>query len=681
VSFKAFVWRLLGKSGEPVVVSFLSGPEPLARAMLDEVRQLVPDREHFVVTNLNIEGVERVRPDALPGPLRGRRIGLAPVLFTGEPEYRPLRRTAFRMAPHKVLAYNIRLERHHLRLRTAIASMLFLRGVPVDRIYLRPTWLFPLKRDRTRKPDRHEVFEGRPLREGYPRAAILSPYFPYPLSHGGAVRIFNLIREASATVDVLLFTFAEKPVGAIAGPVLDHCARVIVFPNPRYREPRWASLQPPEVNEYESAYVAQIVADFRKKYDLRMLQVEYTMLASYGGEVLVEHDVTFDLYDQVFRRTRSLTAWWDLWRWRRYETAAVRRYGQVVAMSDKDAGLLADANVRVIPNGVDLDRFRPEPESSGARLLFVGSFRHFPNVLAYRWFVHEVWPLLAQRWTDLSLTVIAGPDPHLYCPDPPRDARIDLRGFIADVRPFYAASNVVIVPTQVSAGTNLKVLEGMACERAIVSTPSGCAGLGLEHGESVCIAETPAEFAAAITSLLADFALRASIARAGRRHAVRHYGWPHIGLLQKRLWLEVLAGVRIRNATRGDLPAIAAVQRQSHSASHWEPDSYFDYDVRVAERDGEVRGFMVTRHIEQETEVLNLAVDLASRRTGVATALLASLDTAEVFLEVRESNTAARNLYSKLGFYPVGRREKYYDDPVESAVVMRLSRPLESDKF
>ena len=62
VSFKALLFRLLGKDPEAVVVSFLSGPEPLARAMLDEVRQLVPDREHFAVTNIDIPDVICIRP-------------------------------------------------------------------------------------------------------------------------------------------------------------------------------------------------------------------------------------------------------------------------------------------------------------------------------------------------------------------------------------------------------------------------------------------------------------------------------------------------------------------------------------------------------------------------------------------------------------------------------------------
>ena len=60
-------------------------------------------------------------------------------------------------------------------------------------------------------------------------------------------------------------------------------------------------------------------------------------------------------------------------------------------MSDKDAALLGNApNLRVIPNGVDLKSFQAQPETPGHRILFIGSFRHFPNVAAFRWFLEQV---------------------------------------------------------------------------------------------------------------------------------------------------------------------------------------------------------------------------------------------------------------------------------------------------
>lgn len=668
MSLKSALWKLLGKDAEAVVVSFLSGPEPLARAMLQEVRSLVPDREHYAVTELRIEGVACIRPAELPGPLRRKRIGLAPTLFSSDPSYAAIRNAAFRLAPRKVLAYNEQLERHHLRLNTPVASALFLRGVPLDRIWLRPKWLFPLRRDRSTWPSEHAVFDGRSLREGKPRIAVLTPYFPFPMSHGGAVRIFNLLREGARDFDLFLFAFAEKPSSVAHTPVLDFCSKVIVFPNPRYREPRWASLDPPEVNEFRSPYVQSVIDEVRGQYAVRVMQVEYTQMAPYRGDILVEHDVTFDLYQQLDRP-------WDLARWRRFEDKAVMSFPRVVVMSEKDAALLGNApNVRIIPNGVDLKRFQPQPEVPGRHILFVGSFRHFPNLVAYRWFVERVWPLLKQRLPDAKFVTIAGPNPELYGAPLMAGDSIEVHGFISDVRPFYATANVVIVPTQVSAGTNLKVLEALACERAIVSTPSGCAGLGLEQGKNIRIEDDPEAFCGALQKLLTNDELRRGIAKAGREFVEQRYGWTRIGRLQARLWREVLTGITVRPGARSDAAAIRGIQTSSSTASQWDPESYFEFNVAVAESDGEVCGFIVSRDLAGEIEVLNLASAPDLRRRGVATALIDSLDAAEIFLEVRESNVAARKLYEKLGFAVVGSRPEYYDDPVETAIVMRLSR-------
>jgi ribosomal-protein-alanine acetyltransferase len=674
MGLKSAIWKVLGKDPEAVVVSFLSGPEPLARAMLDEVRSLVPDREHLAVTNLSLNGITCIPPGSLPGPLRRKRIGLAPTLFTGDPQFAVLRRAAFRYAPGKVLAYNAQLERHHLRFRSAIASALFLRGVPLDRIWLRPKW-FPFRRERSTFPETLQVVDGRPLREGKPRVAVLTPYFPFPLSHGGAVRIYNLLREASRDFDLFLFSFVEKPSNVAHTPVLDFCSKVIAFQNPRYREPRWSTLRPPEVSEFSSAYVRSAIREFREKFALQLLQVEYTQMATYGGDILVEHDVTFDLHQQVAKANPSLDARWDLKRWLRFEKRVVASYPRVVVMSEKDAGLLGNApNVRVIPNGVDLKRFQAPPESPGRRILFVGSFRHFPNVVAFRWFLEQVWPIVTKRIAGARFITIAGPNPEQYYKQAIRDPNVEVHGFISDVRPFYAASNVVIVPTQVSAGTNLKVLESLACERALVSTTSGCAGLGLEHGKDVLIADDPASFAAAIELLLGNDDLRRTVASAGRSFVEKSYDWRRIGRLQNRLWGELLTGITVRPGTVSDTTAIRDIQMSSHTASHWEPETYFEFNVSVAERNGQVCGFMVSREVADEVEVLNLATAPETRRQGIATQLLASLDAEDVFLEVRESNVPARKLYEKLGFVVVGKRAEYYDDPVESALVMRLSR-------
>lgn len=523
-ALKRWIFRLLGKDPEAVVVCFCTGDRELCRRMVEEVRSLVTGRRHFVATGENWPALRR--------ELKRYRIGLAPVLLDGKPN--ALRRAAFRLAPRKILAYNSRLERHHLRLD--LASFLFWCGVPLERIWFRPRW-WPLRRRlRTTTPAGDRVFEGRPCSPDRRRVAVLSPYFPYPLAHGGAVRIYHLLREMAREFDVELLCFTEGAGESELGPVLEFCARLVLVEKPCYREPGWSTLLPPEVHEFRSPAMRAAIVRERRDFGFEVLQVEYTQLAGYGGDILVEHDVTFDLFGQIARRDRTLAAWWDFVRWRRFERRVVGRYRRVVVMSKKDAGLLGRTVPSVVlENGVDLERFRAAPEQPGQRLLFIGSFRHFPNITAYRFFTSEVWPLLREQFPEMTLTVVCGPDYLGYwrtftdslAPQP--DARIRLLGFVADVRPLYQEANLALVPTTVSAGTNVKVLEAMAMGRAVVSTTSGCAGLGLLHGHSVWVADGGTAFAAGIATLIADPDRRRQIADAALGHARRNFDWRAIG--------------------------------------------------------------------------------------------------------------------------------------------------------
>ncbi len=93
-------------------------------------------------------------------------------------------------------------------------------------------------------------------------------------------------------------------------------------------------------------------------------------------------------------------------------------------------------------------------------------------------------------------------------------------------------------------------------------------------------------------------------------------------------------------------------------------------------------GYCILLHVLDEGEIANIAVALTGRRRGIAAQLLdetlgaaVALGLTAVFLEVRLSNDAARELYTSRGFAPVGRRGAYYRDPLEDALVLRWERP------
>jgi len=152
--------------------------------------------------------------------------------------------------------------------------------------------------------------------------------------------------------------------------------------------------------------------------------------------------------------------------------------------------------------------------------------------------------------------------------------------------------------------------------------------------------------------------------------------------------LKLETSPKIRSATAADIPAIAAVERPADTAAHWSLRQYEDMfassvphrSVLVIEGTGAIQGFLVAKAVAGEWEIENIAVAAGARRRGFASRLLSNfLDQArresahEVFLEVRESNAAARALYNKFGFVEAGRRKDYYRDPREDAIVFHLA--------
>ena len=161
--------------------------------------------------------------------------------------------------------------------------------------------------------------------------------------------------------------------------------------------------------------------------------------------------------------------------------------------------------------------------------------------------------------------------------------------------------------------------------------------------------------------------------------------------------------VRVRPAEPADLPRLVEIASHSATAAQWNQAEYlklFSPDdpkaqpevepqiktqsrtALVVEQSGSVVGFIVGRQVADEWEIENIAVTGAARRCGLGSRLVGEfLDLVRgrggkaVFLEVRESNEAARSLYEKWAFLEVGRRKMYYQDPAEDALVLKFIFP------
>jgi ribosomal-protein-alanine acetyltransferase len=141
--------------------------------------------------------------------------------------------------------------------------------------------------------------------------------------------------------------------------------------------------------------------------------------------------------------------------------------------------------------------------------------------------------------------------------------------------------------------------------------------------------------------------------------------------------------LRVRSMSTSDMETAAEILRQSPGSAKWSQDALEnslenrDTLALVAEHQTEIIGLIIGAKVGDEAEIFNLAVKDSHRRRGVGKQLVENIleewskfNLSRVFLEVRESNAAAIELYDGLGFRRVGRRLKYYRDPEEDALVL-----------
>jgi glycosyltransferase involved in cell wall biosynthesis len=263
------------------------------------------------------------------------------------------------------------------------------------------------------------------------------------------------------------------------------------------------------------------------------------------------HNIEFDNLRRAFDETRgrALRAYFRLQAalTRREETRYTRRFHIVCTTSARDRRVLQaavpGARIEVVPNGVALDAFTPEPrDPEPGTLLFTGLMSYYPNAHGIRRFLDEVFPRI-ERHVPAARALVVGAEP------PPALARmagprVEITGYVPDVRPYLRRAQVYVVPLHIGGGTRVKVLQAMAAAVPVVSTTLGCEGLDVEDGRHVLLADDAETFAEAVVRLLGDARLREALARRAREH-VRRYDWGAVGDLLNDVFS---AAARMRTA-------------------------------------------------------------------------------------------------------------------------------------
>ena len=365
-------------------------------------------------------------------------------------------------------------------------------------------------------PRGHEIIDSAREHRVAGRVLIIDATTPTPDQDSGSVRMLNLMR--------LLLNRRYK-VSFFA----DNRAFVAGYSQ---------ALQDLGVEVWAHPYLADVEAFFErygKLYDVIILSRHYvaSLYIDFVRRYAPKAKLVFDTVDLHYLREErqaalegSASIREQAAHTRRAELEVMARCDLTVVVSPAECIELKastpSTQVAILSNVVESKGCR-RPFQERSDIWFIGGFQHTPNVDAMRFFAGSVMPLLNRSAPQLKLHIVGS-----KMPDEIRQmARpsVLVHGQLADVEPYLDGCLALVAPLRFGAGVKGKINMAMAYGQPVISTALGVEGMYLEAQREVLIAESAADFEAAVLNLMSNSALWAQLSRAGLANVDKHFSF------------------------------------------------------------------------------------------------------------------------------------------------------------
>jgi glycosyltransferase involved in cell wall biosynthesis len=233
-------------------------------------------------------------------------------------------------------------------------------------------------------------------------------------------------------------------------------------------------------------------------------------------------------------------------KWLRAEIDLCEKFDQVVTMTEPDKQALIsyapNLDIHVVQTAVDSEYFVPqgshdeEPES----IMFLGAFRHYPNVDAVVYFADEILPKIRREKPNVKFYVVGSYGKDAIPRRIQEQDNVIITDWVDDLRPYYERATVLVVPIRLGGGIRGKIQEAWCMHKPVVATPLGADGLEAVDGKNLLIAGEPDAFADAVVQLLRDPARRRALGDAGRETVDGHYSFEAFALKHEAAYYDLL---------------------------------------------------------------------------------------------------------------------------------------------
>ncbi len=383
---------------------------------------------------------------------------------------------------------------------------------------------------------------------------VVSSFLPYPLFSGGHIRLFNLIKELSKRHAItLVCEKREYQTEKDIQEVEKICKQVIVID----RKKQWSfrNITKAGFSVYPFLMVGHAQKSMRSKieeilvketFDLIHIETFYVMqnLPKVSiPTVLVEHNIEYLVY-QRFAQGSSIAFrplfLLDVMKMKYWEQKFWKEATRLIAVSNEEKKLMARDDVVVVPNGVDIEKFKVQSSKfknnkKEKRILFIGDFKWIQNRDAVEWMLKQIWPKInselrtpasrGEQNLELKLWIVGRsiPDSIKKLTDD-RNVLFDENAPMETLEIFKQA-DILLSPIRVGGGTSFKILEAMASRVPVVTTSLGIEGIDARSGDDVLIADSPEGLANHTIRLLEDEEKYLRLAKNARELIEKKYDW------------------------------------------------------------------------------------------------------------------------------------------------------------
>jgi sugar transferase (PEP-CTERM/EpsH1 system associated) len=376
------------------------------------------------------------------------------------------------------------------------------------------------------------------------RILCLTARLPHPPNRGDRLRAYNFIKSLARQHELHLVSFiSHDDERANIKPLNKFCQDVRVVHVSRARSILsvgtniWRSI-PLQAIYYRSEAMQHLVDQKLSEVDFDAAYIHLFRMAPYLAHSTRLYRIV-DLTDVISREIERSLSYRSIVsrliytiekpRIQRYERFVANTFEEVWLISEADRQALAticpSANIQVVTNGIDTDRFYPTgipilPNS----LIFTGHMGVAHNVDAATQLAQHVLPLIQKEIPDCTLQII-GAEPLPIIQKLALNPTITVTGYVPDLNDYLNRAALFVAPLRFAAGVQNKVLEAMATARPVITTSIVNEGLGAIPGKEIIIADTSQELAEQVVILLRDQALASNIGQNGMNYVRQKYSW------------------------------------------------------------------------------------------------------------------------------------------------------------